>query len=61
MKDKIKATLPHAAHLSPANELCHPSENNSNNNDGNYHDDDDDNDGENDNIYLRSMNRLTSG
>lgn len=61
MKDKIKATLPHAAHLSPANELCHPSENNSNNNEDNYHDDDDDDDDENDNIYLRSMNRLTSG
>lgn len=57
MKNKIRATLPHAAHLSPANELCNPSENNSNNNiDHNDHDDDDDDDND-----IRTTYRLTTG
>lgn len=52
MKDNIKASLPHAAHLNPAIELCQPSENNSiwNNNNNN-----------NDSLYLRTMYRLISG
>lgn len=58
MKNKIKATLPQAAHLNPVNKLCHSSENIINNN----HDDNEDNDDNgDDNIYLRSMYKLTSG
>lgn len=59
MKNMIKATLPQAAHLNPVNKLCHFSENNSNNNHNDNEDNDNNDDG--DNIYLRSMNKLTSG